>query len=627
MPLKRKRPQETPQPDQDQDPDQEPAATRRATRHTPVFPPVPPTYQPRPRPLAAVASPAQTSPPTPTVQTPVPIPRPPEQAARSHGRQPVPAQLYYPTASADSRPWPPAPRPAPPTAPPWSAPNNKGNAQSGVMGSIAAPSPNPRPSGLVAPEITYHVPQAYPGGRPPHSQLVRPHPPSAQPPRLNKPVQPMIPPVVTPVHPPKPPTLPAADKPPLRADRNIDKVVLGDLCFRTWYPSYYGKEVLGDSSNHPRGGSKDDGGKGNGGKAPPKKERDSHMVLEMLYVCPLCFKYSKEIVPWLGHVKGCQSRAVLPGRKVYVHPRGTRKVLVPTDAGKGAGPKKRRGDTGPRYTEQLVQDQGEWSIWEVDGEEDALFCQNLSLFAKLFLDNKSVFFDVSAFKYFLLVYTPPPGGLGDIPANAPPQVTGFFSKEKMSWDNNNLACILVFPPWQRRGLGALLMGASYEISRREGIIGGPEKPISDLGKKGYKRFWAGEIARWLLSIDTSGSEEVLVDVNECSQATWIVPEDCLHVLREMKVMEEAGRGQAKRRKVSSGEDQPAHPPKDGDGGERDQTPVEVSRVKVDKEAVRRYVASNRISLERTCDPKGFVEGYAIKTSQGEEEDGSEGSQK
>ncbi|CAG8832949.1 35606_t:CDS:2, partial [Racocetra persica] len=31
------------------------------------------------------------------------------------------------------------------------------------------------------------------------------------------------------------------------------------------------------------------------------------------------------------------------------------------------------------------------------------------------------------------------------------QVIGYFSKEKISYDNYNLACILVFPPYQRRG--------------------------------------------------------------------------------------------------------------------------------------------------------------------------------
>jgi len=54
-------------------------------------------------------------------------------------------------------------------------------------------------------------------------------------------------------------------------------------------------------------------------------------------------------------------------------------------------------------------------------------------------------------------------------------VVGFFSKEKLSWDNNNLACILVFPPWQKRGFGQVLMGVSYELGRREGRLGGPEK--------------------------------------------------------------------------------------------------------------------------------------------------------
>lgn len=59
----------------------------------------------------------------------------------------------------------------------------------------------------------------------------------------------------------------------------------------------------------------------------------------------------------------------------------------------------------------------------------------------------------------------PPGG----------QVVGFFSKEKLSWDNNNLACICVFPPWQKQGLAQVLIAASYEIGRKDGRAGGPEK--------------------------------------------------------------------------------------------------------------------------------------------------------
>lgn len=216
-------------------------------------------------------------------------------------------------------------------------------------------------------------------------------------------------------------------------------------------------------------------------------------------------------------------------------------------------------------------------------------------------------------------------------------MTGFFSKEKMSWDNNNLACILVFPPWQRKGLGGLLMGASYEISRREGVMGGPEKPISDLGKKGYRRFWAGEIARWLLSVELPVEEgqEVLVDVNDCSQATWISPDDCLAVLREMAVAEDAGIGPAKKAKREGDEheqhsQQPAaqqHATQEDGVAEREKSPPakQVARVRIDKEAVRRFVAHHRISLERACDAAGFVEGYAIKKKGHiDEEDGEEG---
>lgn len=121
-----------------------------------------------------------------------------------------------------------------------------------------------------------------------------------------------------------------------------------------------------------------------------------------------------------------------------------------------------------------------YSLYEIDGEKTKLYAQNLCLFAKLFLDTKSVFYDVTTFLYYLLVaHNPTPGVPStQLDADAPVttnQVVGFFSKEKMSWDNNNLACILVFPPWQKQGLGQILMGASYEMSKKEGRMGGPEK--------------------------------------------------------------------------------------------------------------------------------------------------------
>ncbi|KAH0543290.1 hypothetical protein FGG08_002353 [Glutinoglossum americanum] len=179
---------------------------------------------------------------------------------------------------------------------------------------------------------------------------------------------------------------------------------------------------------------------------------------------------------------------------------------------------------------RLIYDKEPYSVHEVDGDDQKLFCQNLSLFAKLFLDNKSVFYDVSTFLYYLLVFTyPRKPGSGQ---SSPHQVIGFFSKEKMSWDNNNLACILVFPPWQRRGLGKILMGVSYELSKREGKLGGPEKPLSDLGRKGYLSFWCTTVARYILSAPAKKT----FTVEAISESTYLLPEDVVIALKEMNVL-------------------------------------------------------------------------------------------
>ena len=163
-----------------------------------------------------------------------------------------------------------------------------------------------------------------------------------------------------------------------------------------------------------------------------------------------------------------------------------------------------------------------------------LFTQNLSLFAKLFLDNKSVFFDVSSFNYYLLVHRPTRSTI------LRPQIVGFFSKEKMSWDNNNLACILVFPPWQRKGLGKILMGVSYELSRREARIGGPEKPLSELGRRGYIKFWKARVASAILGMRNKSS----MTVEEVSQHCWMSVDDVITALKEMELLEPRKKGAA-----------------------------------------------------------------------------------
>ncbi|CAH8526939.1 unnamed protein product [Heterobilharzia americana] len=86
-----------------------------------------------------------------------------------------------------------------------------------------------------------------------------------------------------------------------------------------------------------------------------------------------------------------------------------------------------------------------------DGNLQKLYCQNLCLLAKLFLDHKTLYYDVSPFVFYVLCETD----------NAGIHLVGYFSKEKVSADNYNLACILTLPPFQRRGYGHFLISLKH----------------------------------------------------------------------------------------------------------------------------------------------------------------------
>ncbi|KAL5340057.1 acyl-CoA N-acyltransferase [Aspergillus crustosus] len=270
-----------------------------------------------------------------------------------------------------------------------------------------------------------------------------------------------------------------------------------------------------------------------------------------LYVCRWCFRYACDITTHTQHTKVCPDRTTPPGRKVYDH----------------AG----------------------YSVWEVDGAKHKLFGQNLSLFAKLFLDHKSVFFDVVSFLYYILVFTDPNNTNINNDPDETYHILGFFSKEKLSWDANNLACILVFPPFQHKQLGKLLMGVSYKLSgweRDNSLNGGPERPLSEMGRRSYERFWEERLARHFVLLGSGGIADTTTNTNsagltqpeelkptsgkgrkkhthefltvqEISLATGMLTEDVITALRGLGALEPATPSKTRKgTQLNTGENEP-----------------------------------------------------------------------
>ncbi|KAJ6466597.1 hypothetical protein C8R47DRAFT_990795 [Mycena vitilis] len=167
-----------------------------------------------------------------------------------------------------------------------------------------------------------------------------------------------------------------------------------------------------------------------------------------LWICEFCLKYMKSRFGATRHRMKCKARNP-PGDEIY--------------------------------RDQTV------SIFEVDGRKNKIYCQNLCLLSKMFLDHKSLFYDVEPFLFYVITEVDDFGA----------RFVGYFSKEKRSPKDYNVSCIMTLPVRQRQGWGNLLIDFSYLLSKKERRLGSPEKPLSALGALGYKNYWTLALMRYL----------------------------------------------------------------------------------------------------------------------------------
>lgn len=213
---------------------------------------------------------------------------------------------------------------------------------------------------------------------------------------------------------------------------------------------------------------------------------------ECLYFCEYCLKYMQTKAQLVRHL--------------------AHKCLVRSPPGKLI------------YNEQSVSPAV--ALFEIDGTEHKTYCQNLCLLSKLFLDHKTLYYDVDPFLFYILCEVDSEGA----------HIVGYFSKEKQSQENYNLACILTFPSYQRKGYGKLLISISYELTKREGTTGSPEKPLSDLGKISYRSYWAFVILKTLEEATSN------ITVHDITQQTGIRYEDITSTLHSLNLIK-AWKGQ------------------------------------------------------------------------------------
>ncbi|KAH8377659.1 hypothetical protein KR093_006539 [Drosophila rubida] len=212
------------------------------------------------------------------------------------------------------------------------------------------------------------------------------------------------------------------------------------------------------------------------------------LQVDCIYLCEFCLKYCGSRVTLGRHLTKCQLKHP-PGNEIY------RKDSL--------------------------------SIFEIDGRRNKLYAQNLCLLAKLFLDHKNLDYDVDPFLFYVMAEIDSRGL----------HIVGYFSKEKVSVDENNLACLLTLPPYQRNGYGKLLIEFSYQLSKAEGKTGSPEKPLSDLGLLSYRSYWAQAVLEVLINqLPGPSGDRPCTTINDICEQTAIQKDDVIYTLKSLNLV-------------------------------------------------------------------------------------------
>lgn len=220
---------------------------------------------------------------------------------------------------------------------------------------------------------------------------------------------------------------------------------------------------------------------------------------KVLYICEFCLKYMGSPQSYLRHqLKSCNSfKNHPPGVEIYRDP------------------------------------EAKIAFWEVDGRKNIEYCQSLCLLAKLFLNSKTLYYDVEPFVFYILTEI-------DEQDSSTYHFVGYFSKEKLNNSDYNVSCILTLPIYQRKGYGSLMIDFSYLLSRREFKYGTPEKPLSDLGLVSYRNYWKIAVATTLRKIYndflSNGPNLAPLTLENISQLTGMKPSDVVFALEQLDAL-------------------------------------------------------------------------------------------